>query len=519
MNNSFLHGLMSFPNINGPSDDSVMNIEKNGKNTVDKDVQVDFNSLNWLKVRKSRFKEGFLFTNDYGNWLFLDGGEYKQILFGNISSGLFKKLEENMMILTGNTEQKISERINDFYWYLNKGTTLHIVIPTLRCNFTCKYCYALRAPEDAFDRDMTPENMDKTIDFILDGPAGSVVIEFSGGEPLIRFDLLKRAILRAEDVAIRKNKEVFFSLISNGSLLTDEIIDFFYKHKVGICLSLDGPKGLHDSNRKLTASLGGNSNTYDLVAEKFALLKKHNYPGINALPVIVRDSLPLWKEIVDEYVKFGIKNLRFKYISNFGFASSRWNEMSYSPDEYLRSWKKVIDYMIELNKAGVEIAENVATIILKKILLKENPGYAELQIPCGAVIGQTVYDYSGSIYTCDEARTMPDFKIGTVGDSKYKDLLEHPVAKSMLSVSNLTGSCDECTWFSFCGICPLEIYNKEKGFITNIPSNYRCKIHKGMFEYLFEKIIFDAEAKKILEKWVNIEIQAKADNCSRWNSC
>ena len=454
--------------------------------------------MNLNKLRFKRYSKQTLVTNDFGNWIVLDDTEYRQLKFGDLSKVLFNKLEDNFMILTDKNIDRTAHRISDNNWHLMNGTGLHIIIPTLRCNFTCRYCYALRAPENAPDKDMTPELIDRTVDFIFTTPAQSFTIEFSGGEPLLRFDLFKRAVLRAENLMEKTGKSVHFAIITNGSLIDDEIVDFFNKHKVGACLSLDGPKKLHDSNRKFTKNSIG---SYDSVIAKLEFLKEKKYPSVNVLPVIVKDSLKQWKNVVDEYISLGFTALRFKYVSRFGFASGSWKELSYSAEEYLDAWKNVIDYMLELNRNGVQIVENIATIIVSKISTGIGSGYAELQSPCGAVIGQLVYDYDGSIYTCDEARTMPDFRIGHVTTSVYPELLDHSVTKSMQSVSNLTTTCDECSYVSFCGVCPLEIYGEEKGFITNIPSNYRCKIHKGMFDFLFDKIVNDPDAKELLYKW------------------
>ena len=454
----------------------------------------------YIKVSKKNYSDGVLLTNEFGNWCFLSKEEHQLYLFKLLNSELYEKLKKNFMILTNDNFDELSHRFNDYYWYLGKGTSLHILIPTLRCNFTCRYCYAYRASEQDVAKDMTEETLDKTLDFIFSVPTDRYNIEFSGGEPLLRFDLVKKAILRASELAKENNKVIFFSIITNGAYITDEVFDFFTEYKVGICLSLDGPKDIHDDNRRITM---GNKPTYDMVTEKINFLKEKECRSLNAIPVILKDSLPRWKDVVDEYISHGFSVLRFKYVSRFGFASKAWKSMSYEPEEYLEAWKKVINYMIDLNKKGTIITENIASIIILKLLTGLNSNYSEMMTPCGAVIGQLVYNYNGGIYTCDEARTMEEFRIGDVSSSSYEDLLKHETTKTLQSVSNLTSyNCDSgCPWFSFCGICPLEVYTQENGFTTNIPSNYRHKIHEGMFEFIMDKFLHNPEDKAILSKW------------------
>jgi uncharacterized protein len=463
--------------------------------------KIDSKNYKKIKIRTKKYLDGILLLNDYGNWIFLNHSEYEKYLFSDLSDDLYKKLEKNFLILTDNNLSGFKSNINNRFNFLSEGPTLHIVVPTLRCNYTCKYCYAYRASEDDKDKDMDLETMKKTIDFIISSPAKSLVIEFTGGEPLIRFDLIKQGIEYAIQIGKQHNKKIFFSLVSNGNLLTEDVVDYIIKHKIGLCMSLDGPKEIHDANRKLTS---GKISSFDDVVSKIKLLQKKEYNAINVLPVVTRETLCQWKEMVDLYISLGIKNLRFKYLSRFGFASNSWNNQSYSAEEYLDAWTSLMDYLIEQNKKGIEITENLATIMLKKILLNEEPRYTELMNPCGAVNTQVLYDYDGKIFSCDEARTIPEFQVGDVFSSSYKDIITCPVTKSLQSFSDLSLSVDDSPFVSMNGLCPLEIYKEEKGFITNVKSNYRFKIHEGMFNYLFDKIIHDEDAKKVFLSWLDI---------------
>ncbi len=457
----------------------------------------------YVRTTSKKYKDGVLLTNDVGRWCFLSKSEYEKYTFKDLDKALFDKLESTNMLITDDSIGSYTHQFNDYHWVLSKGTSLHIIIPTLRCNLTCRYCYAYRAPEDKEGVDMTGETMDKTIDFIFSTPSETYNLEFSGGEPLIRFDLVKRAILRATKLSKEKSKNIQISIITNGTMLTKEIIDFFREHKVGICLSLDGPQDIHDANRRFTM---GNRPSYQAVVDTINWLKEEGCPSLNALPVIVRDSLPIWKDIVDEYISHGFTVMSFKYVSRFGFASRSWDKMSYTAEEYLEAWKKVVDYMIQQNKKGIQIVEHLTAVIIHKFATGLNANYAEMTTPCGAVTGQLVYDYDGSIYTCDEARTMDEFRIGNVFSSTYKELLDHEATKALKSASDLSSyHCDSgCPWFAFCGICPLEVYAEEKGFLTNIASNYRHKIHEGMFEFLMDKILHNPEEKDILYRWLKV---------------
>jgi len=454
--------------------------------------------------RKKRYDSGVLLTTDTGQWTFLTNDEYKNFKFNKINQDLYKKLEKNHIVINESNEREVEKEFRRYYWHLLTGTSLHIIVPTLRCNFTCKYCYAIRAPPDKKEFDMDKETAKKVVDFIYQSPAKVIHIEFTGGEPLLNFDVIKFIIEYSEKLRKVAKKEVGYSIITNGVLFNDKIVRYLMKNKVGVCISLDGPKELHDKHRKYF----GGGGTYDDVVNWIKKLKyEYGYEKhTHAIPVITKFTFPHWKELVDEYVKLGFKNLRLKYASCFGFAKNAWDLVGYSPKEFLDMWKKCFDYMLKLNKKGIKIRDELSSIILNKILLKKNKGYAELQIPCGAAIGQLVYDQKGDIYTCDEARIFEEFLIGNVKMDSYKKVLSSNKVLSLVNVSsNLSLLCDACPWFSFCGLCPVHNFSVDGTLISKLPCDMRCQMHKEMINHIFSIIILDKEKKGLLEKWLEYD--------------
>ncbi len=83
-------------------------------------------------------------------------------------------------------------------------------------------------------------------------------VTFYGGEPLVRFDLVKQLI---EYARARYGPLLSFSLSTNGLLLDEATGDFLAGHWVSLALSLDGPKQVHDRNRVDTFDNG----TFDRV--------------------------------------------------------------------------------------------------------------------------------------------------------------------------------------------------------------------------------------------------------------
>jgi len=129
------------------------------------------------------------------------------------------------------------------------------------CNLGCTYCYADELNKAG--RTMLPETCRAAIDKAYDlSSNGLSSIKFLGGEPTLAF----REICSTVDYVRHKCRSSAYALpsfviVTNGTKLTDQMIDFFVEHNFYVLVSLDGPKDVHD---KLRPFLGGRG-SYDSV--------------------------------------------------------------------------------------------------------------------------------------------------------------------------------------------------------------------------------------------------------------
>ena len=73
-------------------------------------------------------------------------------------------------------------------------------------------------------------------------PQCNGIVTFYGGEPLLEFDLLKQAVLFAEETGHQTGINPDFQVTTNGTLLTDDRIRFLVDHDIFVTVSLDGNK-------------------------------------------------------------------------------------------------------------------------------------------------------------------------------------------------------------------------------------------------------------------------------------
>jgi sulfatase maturation enzyme AslB (radical SAM superfamily) len=108
-------------------------------------------------------------------------------------------------------------------------------IVTDDCNFNCSYC-----PQMKEKKYMKHSTIEKAIAFFYPFLKEETSISFCGGEPLLAFDKIKHAV----SLLLEKNKggekKFSFFLTTNGSLVTDEMLEFFDGHHFDVLLSFDG---------------------------------------------------------------------------------------------------------------------------------------------------------------------------------------------------------------------------------------------------------------------------------------
>lgn len=432
-------------------------------------------------------EDSYLITNYAGKHAFLTSGEFHAFCNGTkMDEDKQNELEKLLFLSDQSSEQFIhdySMAIRNYRNYLFGGTGLHIFVLTSQCNLKCVYC---QASTTLCGNKMSKEVAERSVDLALQSPNEYLSFEFQGGEPLMNFEVLKHVVKYTNENGKSKNKVIEFNLVSNLTLLDDEIIQFIKENHIKISTSLDGHEKLQNTNRPYPSENG-----YSIWKNRLKQLRTEIGQTVGAIQTTTKSSLPYYREIVDEYVANGFKRVFIRPLTPLGYAATRWDQIGYTPEEFLKFYKKVFEYILLLAKQGVEIAEGHACIFLDKIINCRAGNYTELTSPCGAALGQLAYNYDGNIYTCDEGRMLAEmgdnsFCVGNV-NMKYHDLFDNPVCKTVSQASCLEclPQCEDCVYSPYCGTCPVLNYYRYRTPFSTSPNNYKCKIYKGMLEIIF----------------------------------
>jgi radical SAM protein with 4Fe4S-binding SPASM domain len=177
------------------------------------------------------------------------------------------------------------------------------VLPNYVCNLSCSYCYSAKGRSS---KHLSEEHLRATLDYFVDSKRCNgkpLKISFvGGGEPLLSWNIVGQGIEYANKRAYDQNIKLHFGLITNGTVVSPEIIDALKKYNVHPRLSFEI---IEDLQNKQRGQYDNVCRTLDLLAEA----------GINTevRSVITQDSVERIEEMVEEMFR------RFPFVRRMYF--------------------------------------------------------------------------------------------------------------------------------------------------------------------------------------------------------
>ncbi|HEX8089099.1 MAG TPA: radical SAM protein [Blastocatellia bacterium] len=118
------------------------------------------------------------------------------------------------------------------------------------CNYKCKYCFMdMQADERSDSREIgsaepmsievAEASMQQTIDLLNSNGNDSLYIEFFGGEPLMNVPVIRHVLTKFGNYYDGVN--IFYSITTNGALITREVAELFKTYNVTVTISIDIP--------------------------------------------------------------------------------------------------------------------------------------------------------------------------------------------------------------------------------------------------------------------------------------
>jgi len=314
------------------------------------------------------------------------------------------------------------------------------------CNLQCKYCYIGDDAEKGGMDSLTLSNIISKIPILNTG--GVTNILWHGGEPLLMgIDFYKTAVKLQNEIPNHKFNN---SVQSNGTLLNNELVDFFEKHNFQIGLSLDGYKATHNINRP---QKNGKS-SFEETAYWIKELKRKKIGG-SSICVLNKNTAP---HIIDIY-NFAKNNaINFKFNPQLPAGRAKVNfDLALTPDELADTYIKLFDMWFYDESDFIPRIEPFEDII-------ENIGYnknSKSNIPSECVFNNNcansfmAIEPNGNVYPCGRFTGNHDFLYGNINEREFADILDNPVRDKFMERHQGLTECDSCEYKMICNSgCP-----------------------------------------------------------------
>lgn len=348
--------------------------------------------------------------------------------------------------------------------------------------------------------------LDEACDSIFESASPTLTVEFQGGDPLLRFDLVKRAILRIQKRNASEDRRIRFVVASTLHQLDVTMCAFFKAHGVYLSTSIDGPRELHNRNRPTPGR-----NAHELTVAGIQLARDlMGHDSVAALMTTTKASLAHPEAIVDEYVRLGFHEIFLRPLSSYGFAKRNQTLLGYNVEGFLRFYERGLQRVLHWNREGVAIREVYSSILLNKVLSTFDAGYVDLQSPTGAGSSVLVYNYDGYVYPSDEARMLAEtgdtsLRMGRIG-TPMVELMDSSVKAELAGASNVTETpgCQQCPYSQFCAPNPVDAQAQFGRTSVPVESTEHCQRHTKLFDDLFARLrTADEDVLDLFHQWAN----------------
>ena len=225
------------------------------------------------------------------------------------------------------------------------------ILPNHTCNFSCSYCYSARGRSNTvLEKDKLRTGLEY---FINPGRLRERNISISfigGGEPLLSWDLVRYGIEYASELAHRHGFNLLMTLITNGSIMNDEIIGCLKQYEVLPDVSFDILEDAQNKNRRHFDAV---CRTLDMLCDAGLV------PSVNA--TITPDTVNRMDEMLD------FMDTRFPRIVNMVFEPVVSDAIFPTPRDLRDFYAAYLDGFMRVRRHAAQKGKTVTCRIYKNI--------------------------------------------------------------------------------------------------------------------------------------------------------
>jgi uncharacterized protein len=349
---------------------------------------------------------------------------------------------------------------------------LLVIQPTPFCNINCSYCYLPDRSSKAVVSKQTLSNLFSEV-FGSGWVRDCLSVVWHAGEPMVLPIGFYRDAFRMIDALKPAGVSVSHSFQTNGMLINDAWCDFLIEADIGVGVSVDGPKHLHDRNRVTRSGQG----TFDRTIAGIRQLRRRAVP-FHVISVLSSQNMESPMEMFDFYVSEGIEEVCFNVEESEGSHVSS----AFAQADIEATYYRFLSDLWCLSAATPgklsfirEIDHAVRQVLRPQDALTAN----QLTEPFAV----TSMDVAGNISTFSpellglKSADYGDFVLGNINTDRLVDMLKRSnLAKMQRDIRAGVELCRlHCQYFSVCG--GGEPVNKlaENGTFASTETSY-CRL-------------------------------------------
>ena len=364
----------------------------------------------------------------------------------------------------------------------NKLTKLTILLSGI-CNLRCKYCFANSGSYKDTSGNMSIDTLKQTIDIFFSRYDEIETIMFFGGEPLMNLEAITFACeyinSKYENQEIKTLPKM--GMVTNGTMISDEVIEIVKKYNLGVTVSLDGPPIVND---RMRVYANGRGSSEVVEANILKLKKETKQPEtIEATYTDVHEKLGISVLDVVKYIKdkFGVSKVHIAPISSMGNS-----EM---PDTSMLPFIKSIPEVHKYNKAGCDYRYLSYESTIEGLKHKQISQYY-----CEAGISKFAVSTDGDVYACHLFTDEDELKMGNVSDPNLFSGEKMLKLQKRLTEFNKYQheECSSCYSNTLCKQCIAENYYANGDFFKVHKRN--CDFTKSKTEMIISNIADEQSA-------------------------
>jgi uncharacterized protein len=311
---------------------------------------------------------------------------------------------------------------------------------TVKCNLDCDYCF-----KEKSNADMSLKTAQDAVVWLIFASKDirRIIVNMIGGEPLLKFDLIKQLVPFAKRRAYQHGKLIHFGITTNGTIMSQELLDFWKKWNIGFHTSIDGCPAAHNLHRHFRDGAPSSSLLEQNIPKILAAR-----PGTTARATVLPDTVKYLTESYDYLLNMGYKSVAF-----VAGSYSEWDRASIN--EFREQFRAVSQRTIEMFREGVFIRLKFFDEGCKSIAGGEKPQAG--RPVCGAGRGIVLIDVKGDIWPCHRwsKKRESEWRLGSIYDREFN--YEARGFINTQRTADQSAGCKDCPALFICaGGCPAE---------------------------------------------------------------